>query len=745
MATGSATATIAEMQPTLRHLQEETIGLVAPALFLVGGLLVLAAGELENPLHAGLPGVVLILLPLAVGLLRRVSYSAAAWLLVLGCVAAILLIVAWEGEPALLCLLALPVGLAALFTGLPGGLLAGAVCSVLILTAPAAPVLRIAGLGEIWGTIGLIWLTLRPLLTTLQWSWSSYERSRGLLESARDYQVQLKQTLADLAEANLQLTRLNRLTGALRQAAEEARHAKEEFVANVSHELRTPLNMIIGFSEMIVKAPQIYGAGIPDALLSDLTVILRNSQHLSALIDDVLDLSQIEAGRMALTKGRVALPEIIEAAVTAVRPLYDSKGLYLQVDVAPQLPPVFCDRTRIREVLLNLLSNAGRFTEHGGVHLRAWREGNELAVSVADTGPGIAAADKDRLFQPFQQLDGSIRRLHSGSGLGLAISKAFVELHGGRLDLESEKGTGTTFRFQLPIDPPATISGGAARWLSPQWHYGEHARRITAVPRPPLRPRLVVLEQGDVLQRLLSRYLDDVEIVPLTSLPEALQELARTPAQALLINDPSVSQALQDLNRAGALPYGTPAIICSIPDVREAADSLGIADYLVKPISREQLLGALDRLPLRGKTVLIADDEPEALQLFHRILVTSGRGYRVLRAADGQQVLEILRRERIDAVLLDLVMPEMDGFHLLEVRRADPALRAIPIIVTSARDPAGQPIVSRALGLTHGGGLSIPQLLACIQALTGILGTPGQAGNPAPPQTPPDSPACGAA
>ena len=731
MATNSPAA---EMQPTLRHLQDETIGLTAPALYLAGAILILTAEQFENPLHAGLPAIVLLLLPLAIGQLRRISYLGAAWALVLGCVGAILALAVWQQEPALLCLLALPAGLAALFAGRAGGLLTVAAGSLLLFALPGAPILREVALVELWGTVGLIWLTLRPLLTTLQWSWSSYERSRTLLEQARDYQVQLKQSLADLAEANLQLTRLNRLTQALRQAAEEARRAKEEFVANVSHELRTPLNMVIGFSEMIIKAPQIYGAGIPDALLADLTVILRNSQHLSALIDDVLDLSQIEAGRMALTKERVGLPEIIEEAVTAVRPLYESKGLYLQVEVAPGLPSLFCDRTRIREVLLNLLSNAGRFTEQGGVRLRAWQEGNTLAVSVTDTGPGIAAKDKDRLFQPFQQLDGSIRRLHAGSGLGLAISKAFVELHGGHMDLESARGAGTTFTFRLPIDPPAPIPGGAARWLSPQWHYGEHIRQRAVGPHPVLRPRLVVLEQGDTLQRLVSRYLDDVEIAPVASLPEAFQELSRTPAQALLVNDPSVSQALQELDHATALPYGTPAIICSIPDIREATDHLGIADYLVKPISHEQLLGALDHLALRGKTVLIVDDEPEALQLFQRILVTSGRGYRVLRAADGVQAMEIMRRERPAAVLLDLVMPEMDGFHLLEARRSDPALRDIPVIVTSALDPAGQPIVSRALGLTHGGGLSLPQLLTCIQALIGILGTPGQAGNPAPPQ-----------
>src|SRR6185503_18004148 len=200
-----------------------------------------------------------------------------------------------------------------------------------------------------------------------------------------------EQALADLAQANLQMTRLNILAQGLRQAAEEARRAKEEFVANVSHELRTPLNMIIGFSETILQSPGAYGKKIPPALLADLMVIYRNAEHLSELINDVLDLSQVDAEKMALTKEQAQLGEIVEEATTAIRPLYTSKGLYLDVDIPENLPSIFCDRTRIREVLLNLLSNAGRFTERGGVHLRGWLKGNDVVVSVTDSGPGIAA------------------------------------------------------------------------------------------------------------------------------------------------------------------------------------------------------------------------------------------------------------------------------------------------------------------------------------------------------------------
>ena len=179
------------------------------------------------------------------------------------------------------------------------------------------------------------------------------------------------------------------------------------------------------------------------------------------------------------------------------------------------------------------------------------------------------------------------------------------------------------------------------------------------------------------------------------------------------------------LNQPGALPNGTPAIVCSVPGMPEAASALGVEDYLVKPISRDMLLGALGRLELGGRTLLVVDDEPDAMRLFQRMLTSATSGYRVLRAGNGREALNILRSQRVDAILLDLVMPGMDGFGLLEVRAQDPALRKIPVLVLSAQDPAGQPIVTSALTVTKSGGLSTVQLLACIEAITRILSAGG--------------------
>jgi CheY-like chemotaxis protein len=354
-----------------------------------------------------------------------------------------------------------------------------------------------------------------------------------------------------------------------------------------------------------------------------------------------------------------------------------------------------------------------------------------VVVSVADTGPGIAQEERAKVFQPFQQLDPSLRRRHGGSGLGLSISKHFVELHGGKMWFESQEGTGTTFFFRLPINPPPPPADDLTRWLSPEWHYRERGRPSLA-PAPSVRPRFVVLEAGNVLQRLLNRYFDSAELVPVSTLDEAIAELSRTPARALLVNDVAAGEARQRLNLSAGLPHGTPAIVCSVPGTHEAAGTLGVSDYLVKPVAREALLAALDRLPLKGRTVLVADDEPEALRLFWRMLASSPRGYRVVAAGDGQRALRMLRELRPAVLLLDLVMPGMDGFQLLAAKRDDPTIRDIPVIVLSARDPAGQPIVASALAATRAGGLSVAQLLAAIRSLTGILATAGQAGDPAP-------------
>lgn len=633
----------------------------------------------------------------------------------------------WWGIPEVLTLMVVPPVLAAVLISLPATFLTAFGETLLLLvwpnfaSSPISLVTLAMVLVTMWTMVGLMVAAYYPVHQLVQWSWSYFQQAQILLEEARDHKVELQQVLGDLTQANQQLTRMNKLAQGLRRMAEEARKVKEEFVAQVSHELRTPLNMIIGYSEVILQSPEIYGPNLPAALLADLTVVFKNAEHLSDLIDDVLDLTEIEAEQMALTKEEVQLHEIVEAATVAVRPLFDSKNLYLKMDVSEELPPLFCDRTRIREVLLNLLSNAGRFTQRGGVQVSAWQQEHDLIVTVTDTGPGISAEDRVKLFQPFQQLSSSVRQQYGGSGLGLNISKRFIELHGGDIWVDSTPGVGTTFSFRLPISLPMPPESELTRRLQPDWEYHQRTRPSKA-PKFMAQPRFVVLDKGNILPRLLFRYLTNAEIIVVSNLEKALQELSDNPSTALVVNDISADDMLQRLE-SSILPAGTPVMICSIPNPAESTSTLGAFDYLVKPISHTALLAALDRLDKPVNSVLIVDDQPDMVRLYRRMLAASKRDYQVLQAKNGQEALRVLHRERPDVILLDLVMPKLDGWQFLKTKQKDPVLLNIPIIVTSASDPTSQPAVSNLFAVTQRGGLSTRELLTFIKQTAAQLST----------------------
>jgi signal transduction histidine kinase/CheY-like chemotaxis protein len=654
------------------------------------------------------------------------------------------LVVYATGEPASAFLFALLPLAGVMVGGWRAGLLAQAAVLALVLgllrawpavMLPSSYALAISLGGGLAAIVG--WLGMRASLSVTRWSLAYSEHARERLEQAGRHQVELSQVREDLLLANRELARLSERLKVMYQVAEQARQAKEQFVANVSHELRTPLNMILGFSEMITQSPHVYGASLPDSLLADVAAVQRNSQYLARLVDDILDLSQVEAGRMGLSKHEARLAEIIEAAAQAVRPLFRSKGLTLQLDVRPDLPVLMCDSTRIRQVVLNLLSNAGRFTERGGVTVRAWQTPDEACVSVTDTGPGIAPDDQERLFEPFYQVDASIRRQHGGSGLGLSISKRFVEMHDGRMWLESELGTGTTIAFALPLERPVPLAapdGGALRWLAPDYEFKARTRPYVA-PRPETMPRFVVLEQEGTLERVLSRYLDGAEIVSVGDINRAIAELTRSPAQALVVNGLPADGPASHLEPLAHLPYDTPTIACWVPGRGEAARRLGVVRYLVKPISREVLLATLDSLGPGIRDVLLVDDEPEVLQLFSRMIASSGRGYRLLRAMDGGRALDMLRARRPDVMLLDLIMPGIDGFKVLQAKSQDETIRDIPVVTISAKDPGEEPLVSHSLTVTRSDGLVVKDLVACIQSISEILSPAARSGGPVPSET----------
>ncbi len=298
--------------------------------------------------------------------------------------------------------------------------------------------------------------------------------------------------------------------------------------------------------------------------------------------------------------------------------------------------------------------------------------------------------------------------------------------------LESQPDVGTTIHFSLPLEtPPSRLNDAEQRLrraINPDDQMGYHLRtRRSLAPVPILAERFVVVDAEQTLPRLLNRYLPGAEVETVATLPDAVAALRRSPAQALIVNRsllaPLPSSAL------GNLPFGTPVITCWLPGEPDAAKRLGVVEYLIKPLSQEKLLIALARLGPGIKTVLIVDDEEDELHLFARMLESNEARYAVLQVTTGPRALSMLRSRRPDVMLLDLMMPGMNGFQVLEEKARDGTIADIPVIIISSRDPAGEPLVGNTVTVTQGAGLSQPNLIACIQALGHILAPSSIEGN----------------
>jgi signal transduction histidine kinase/CheY-like chemotaxis protein len=562
----------------------------------------------------------------------------------------------------------------------------------------------------LWLILGVSILVLRIISETIEELNKKYRENILLLDEAREKQGLLNELVKERTDANIQLARLNQLANHLRQIAEDERKIKEEFVARVSHELRTPLNMIIGFCTILIESNGERLKRLPKTIVEDLEVILRNSQHLSELINDILDLSQINAGQMAIVKEETDLQELVAEAVSSVQLLYESRNLYLRTDIKAPLPKVCCDRTRIVEVLLNLLSNAGRYTQQGGVTIRAYKKDKWLEIQVIDTGIGIPKQKQEHLFDPFYQVDGSIRRKYGGTGLGLSISKNIVELHDGRMWVESEEGQGTTFIFQLPIVEPAANPKSAMRWFNPDHtEYQPPAHPLGAEEK--VAPRIVLVDPDGDLTRLLRRYMGQVEYITTEDLAQGIQEVNQTPSRLLLINSEQITSDMEHLRSMDLVLTGTPAILCSIPTGRKVRAQWDIFETLVKPISQKALVGSIAKLGPAIKTVLVVDDDPDTRRMVKRMLNQKNGGLTVLTASNGVHALQVMKRQVVDAILLDLVMPKMDGYQFLEAKKELPEYKDTPVILISAHMLQERPVVSDGLGVVIRGGLTIQQFI----------------------------------
>ncbi len=518
-------------------------------------------------------------------------------------------------------------------------------------------------------------------------SWRTHPSPDGLLyASAHDITVQeeradeLRQLTAQLEAHAAELSRKNA----------ELRHAnrlKSEFLANMSHELRTPLNAIIGFSEILKDG--IVGPMEPDQT-EYATEIFGAGHHLLSLINDILDLSKVEAGHMTLDLASLEPATLLQSSLTIVQERASARQLAITLDVAGDLGHVEADERKLKQIVFNLLANAVKFTEPGGtVAVEAARveheDGERLVVAVTDTGIGIAAEDLDRIFRPFEQLDGSVARRFDGTGLGLALVKRLLSLHGGGIEVLSTPGSGSTFRFWLPVSPRVEQAA-------------------------PLQRRRVLLSTRDGAQPawLRGAGLD----VDLGRSDEALtDQTARLRPDAVLLEvDEGAAGSwdpVLDL-RADPRTAAVPVVLLSSADPEGEPSPLGVADLLFKPIHGPSLLERLDALGLGPRSglatrVLVVDDDP----VVHRVLqaILGEAGYQVLGCLHGAEALEAVVTERPQLVLLDLMMPTVDGFAVLQQLRERRDTRALPVVVLTAKEltPAERRFLAQGTGrlLSH--------------------------------------------
>ncbi|HHW88411.1 MAG TPA: response regulator [Chloroflexi bacterium] len=550
------------------------------------------------------------------------------------------------------------------------------------------------------------WLSTRRLFTALDWALTMTDKAMRSAEEARDHRLELQRVLHSLDLALSRLERNNRALAFAQEAAEKAYRFKSEFVANVSHELRTPLNLIVGFSEMMTTAPESYGGKpLPSEYRGDMLAIYRSSRHLLDLINDVLDLSQIEAGRMVIHKERVALLEVIREAADIVRGLAEARRLELIVVEPPAALMVDLDRVRTRQVLLNLLTNAMRYTEQGWVRIDTELTGNAVTIRVADSGRGIAPEKLQRAFEAFDRLDEE--DLTHGSGLGLAVSKKFVELHEGRMWIESTPGQGTCVGFTLPLPSQDERLPLPSLQLS------------AATVQNRLRPRVLVIHDDLRTVALLRRYIEGCDFVLAGSAAQVQARLAEQAPDAILV-EPHVGAWWRELVAASS--ENIPIVVTPLPGAHHASTMLGAADFLPKPVTRDDLAYVLERLHCQPRTALVIDDDPHIVRLIGRMLRSLAPEVRTLEAFDGATALAIAQTHAPEVIFVDLNMPGMNGQQFIAAVNATPTLTGVPIVVVSVRSTEQESApVQGEVCIQRVQGFALSELLVLLEtALTGL-------------------------
>lgn len=461
----------------------------------------------------------------------------------------------------------------------------------------------------------------------------------------------------------------------------QADRAKSEFVSTVSHELRTPLTSIKGYTDLIHGGAV---GSISEQQKRFLGIIKGNADRLTALINDLLDISRIESGRVQLKIESLKLAEIVNEVVVSLRTEIEAKGLRLELDISEQTPEIMGDRARIIQIVTNMISNALKYTDYGWIQIGLCALEEAVRLDVADSGIGISNEDQGRVFERFYRANTPVMEGRGGTGLGLAITKELVELHGGRLWVESESGVGSTFTIILPT---------AAQDLPPHI--------LTELPAG-AKKILVVDDERDILALLRHQLaMNGYHVITAATggqaITKAIEEQPDLITLDVLLPDRHGFDVLREL-KARQETMHIPVIVLSVVQDEINGYRLGAVDYIVKPLDEQRLLSSVSHILSRKGKILIAEDTEDTAEMLIDLL--SGHGYEILHATNGYEVLAVARRECPDLILLDLRMPGMDGYEALTRLKKDPETRNIPIMVMSAHaaDPMQERLRVQAMG-----------------------------------------------
>jgi len=512
------------------------------------------------------------------------------------------------------------------------------------------------------------------------------------IEQEYAHNIELRQTNEQL---QAEINERKQIEAALQQAKEVAEHAnlaKSQFLANMSHELRTPLNAIIGYSEILIEEATddaVASGRTPEEVeyIADVEKIQEAGNHLLVLINDVLDIAKIEAGKMDIYNETFSVIDVLNEVVNTAQPLLSQQNNKLEVNYANDLGVLFADITKLRQMLLNLLSNANKFTTNGIIKItittKKSDEASWMVFEVSDTGIGMTAEQQSNLFEAFTQADVSTTRKYGGTGLGLTISKHFAEMMGGNIIVTSELGKGSTFTVRLPIEISKITQVKSSLPINDN------------IPVPILSAKditILVIDDDPMVHNLLKKHLNKVgyRLVFATNNQKGLH-LARELNPTVIILDVMTEEGkgwnlLSTLKGKPELNH-IPIITLSLLEDKSIGYSFGVAEYLIKPLDYDKLATVIGKYHANvdvSASAMIVEDNMLTRKMIAMVL--TNHGWSVEQAENGRVALERVKRKPPALILLDLMMPEMDGFEFIAKLRQEPACASIPVIVLTAKD-----------------------------------------------------------